>query len=159
MPLPKLGQLAPDFKLPDAEGKEHSLADYRGRWILLYFYPKDDTKGCTTEAQGLRDAYPEFLKLKIKILGVSVDSAESHKKFAAKYNLPFTLLSDSNKEVVKRYGIWGKKKFMGREYEGTSRVSFVIDPEGKVARVYEKVIPEIHAQEVLGFIKSKIGKV
>lgn len=143
------GQAAPEFTLPDQDGKEHSLAEYRGSWVLLYFYPKDDTPGCTKEACAIRDYFPNFGKLKAKVLGVSVDSVASHKKFAEKYSLPFTLLSDEGKQVVEQYGVWGKKQMMGREYMGTLRTSFLIDPEGKIAKIYEKVKPEVHAQEVL----------
>ena len=145
----KEGQLAPDFTLPDQDGKKHFLSDYGGRWVLVYFYPKDDTPGCTKEACAIRDDIPKFNKLKTKVLGISVDSVKSHKKFAEKYALPFTLLSDEKKEVVKKYGIWQKKKFMGREYMGTLRTSFLIDPKGKIAKIYEKVNPEVHAEKVL----------
>ena len=155
----KLKQKAPDFTLPDAEGNTHSLSDYSGQWVLLYFYPKDDTPGCTTEACTIRDNYASFKKMKMKVLGVSVDSMKSHEKFAQKYDLPFTLLSDEKKKVVKLYGVWGKKKFMGREYMGTNRVSFLIDPKGKIAKIYEAVKSEVHAEEVLrdaGSMKHKI---
>lgn len=145
----KAGDMAPEFTLPDQNGARHALADYRGQWVLLYFYPKDDTTGCTKEACMIRDGFPQFQDCKAVVLGVSVDSVASHKKFAEKYALPFTLLADENKEVVNRYGVWGLKKFMGREYEGTHRVSFLIDPKGKIARVYEKVVPSVHAEEVL----------
>ncbi len=145
----KIGQKAPDFTLPDGEGKEHSLSDYAGQWVLLYFYPKDDTPGCTIEACTIRDHYASFQKMKMKVLGVSVDGAKSHEKFAKKYDLPFTLLSDEKKEVVKLYGVWQKKKMMGKEYMGTVRTSFLIDPKGKIAKMYEAVKPELHAGEVL----------
>lgn len=145
----KVGQTAPDFALPDQEGREHRLSDYRGEWALLYFYPKDDTPGCTAEACAIRDQFPQFGKLKARVLGVSVDSVASHKKFANKYHLPFSLLSDDGKKVVKLYDVWGKKKFMGREYTGTKRTSFLIDPNGKIAKIYEAVKPALHAEEVL----------
>lgn len=151
--IPKLHSAAPLFILPDQDGKEHSLADYGGKWVLLYFYPKDDTPGCTKEACTIRDSFPDFKKLKINVLGVSVDSVASHKKFETKYELPFTLLSDDKKEVVKKYGVWGKKKFMGRVYEGTFRTSFLIDPKGKIAKIYEDVNPVVHAAEVLADLK------
>jgi peroxiredoxin Q/BCP len=150
----QVGQKAPDFALPDQDGRVHSLKDYAGSWVLLYFYPKDDTTGCTAEACSIRDDFPAFDKLKAKVLGVSIDSPASHKKFAAKYSLPFTLLSDEQKQVVNLYGVWGKKKFMGREYMGTLRTSFLIDPTGVVAKVYEKVKPLVHAQEVLEDLRS-----
>lgn len=151
----KVGQLAPDFKLLDQDGKIHKLSDYRGQRVLLYFYPKDNTTGCTKEACSIRDSFPAFNKLKAKVLGVSVDSIKSHKKFVEKYDLPFTLLADEKKEVVKKYDVWGKKKFMGKEYYGTFRTSFLIDPKGKIAKIYENVKPEIHAQEVLEDLKSE----
>jgi peroxiredoxin Q/BCP len=145
----KVGESAPEFSLPDQAGNMHSLTDYRGEWVLLYFYPKDDTTGCTREACALRDDFPDFVKLKARVLGVSVDSVASHKIFAEKYKLPFTILSDENKLVVEQYGVWGKKVFMGREYMGTFRTSFLIKPDGIIAKIYEKVKPEMHAQEVL----------
>ncbi|TSC90526.1 MAG: peroxiredoxin Q/BCP [Parcubacteria group bacterium Gr01-1014_2] len=147
-------QIAPDFKLPDQDGKIHKLSDYRGRWVVLYFYPKDNTPGCTKEACAIRDSFPAFEKLKAKVLGVSVDSVVSHKKFAEKFSLPFTLLADEKKEVVKKYGVWGKKRFMGKEYDGTYRTSFLIDPNGKIVKIYENVKPEIHAEEVLDYLKA-----
>ncbi|MFZ2764097.1 MAG: thioredoxin-dependent thiol peroxidase, partial [Minisyncoccia bacterium] len=141
---------APEFKLPDQDGKEHKLSNYKGEWVLLYFYPKDDTPGCTKEACAIRDSFPDFKKLKIKVLGVCINSVKSHKKFADKYKLPFTILADEEKVVVGKYGVWAKKKFMGREYMGTPRTSFFINPDGKIAKIYEKVKPELHAEEVLG---------
>jgi peroxiredoxin Q/BCP len=143
------GKKAPDFKLPDQNGKIHSLKDYKGDWLLLYFYPKDDTTGCTAEACAIRDNYATFGKMKTKILGVSKDSSKSHAKFATKYKLPFPLLADEDLKVMKAYGVWGKKKFMGREYMGTFRTSFLIDPKGSIAKIYEKVAPAEHAKEVL----------
>jgi peroxiredoxin Q/BCP len=143
------GRRALDFKLPDQNGETHKLSDYKGKWVLLYFYPKDDTPGCTKEACVIRDKFPDFKKLKIKVLGVSADSVKRHEKFADKYKLPFTLLSDESKSVIEKYGVWAKKKFMGREYMGILRTSFLINPNGKIAKIYENVKPEIHAQEVL----------
>ncbi|MGH7141349.1 MAG: thioredoxin-dependent thiol peroxidase [Minisyncoccia bacterium] len=148
------GDTAPEFTLPDQDAKPHSLHDYRGRWVLLYFYPKDDTPGCTKEACMLRDNFPDFGALQAAVLGVSVDSVASHKKFAEKYSLPFTLLADENKVAVSAYGVWGKKKFAGREYEGVLRTSFLIDPEGKIAKIYEDVDPAVHAGEVLADLKQ-----
>ena len=112
----KVGQKAPDFTLPDQTGKTHKLSTYKGKWVLLYFYPKDDTPGCTKEACGIRDEFPKFKKMDAVVFGVSADSVERHKKFADKYKLPFTLLSDEDKKVLKLYEVWAKKKFMGREY-------------------------------------------
>lgn len=145
----KEGAKAPEFTLPDQTGEIHSLKDYRGKWVLLYFYPKDDTPGCTAEACAIRDRYGDFKKSKTVVLGVSIDSVKSHGKFREKYDLPFPLLADEAKKTVNAYGVWGKKKFMGREYMGTHRVSFLIDPEGKIAKIYEQVKPKEHAGEVL----------
>ena len=129
--IPKLNSIAPDFTLPDQDGRQHTLSHHRGSWVLLYFYPKDDTPGCTKEACMIRDAFPDFGKLKVNVFGVSVDSVASHKKFAEKYQLPFTLLADEDKKVVQEYGVWGKKKFMGREYDGTMRYRFSSIPTGR----------------------------
>lgn len=142
------GTKAPAFSLPDQDGKIHSLSDYAGKKVLLYFYPKDDTPGCTTEACEFRDGYEEFQKMGLVVLGVSKDSIKSHKKFAEKFSLPFPLLSDESGEVIRAYGSWGKKKFMGREYEGIFRNSFLIDEKGTIAKVYESVKPKEHAEEV-----------
>jgi len=150
----KVGQMAPDFELPDQDGKTHKLSDARGSWTLIYFYPKDDTTGCTKQACGIRDTFPEFQKLHITVFGISVDSVKSHDKFRQKYDLPFTLLADEEKKVVNEYGVWGKKKFMGKEYDGTFRTSFLIDPEGKIAQIFENVNPETHASDVLGFLEA-----
>lgn len=149
MPLPKEGTNAPDFTLPDQDGKEHALSKYRGQWVLIYFYPKDDTPGCTAQACAIRDAEPDFKKLKAVVLGISADSVKSHKKFVEKYGLPFTILADEDKKVVNAYGVWGRKKFMGREYDGIFRTSFLVSPEGKIAKVYENVKPAEHADMVL----------
>ncbi len=149
MPLLAPQSKAPDFTLPDQDGVERRLSDYAGQWVLLYFYPKDDTPGCTKEACTIGSAFPDFAKLGVQVLGVSKDSVKSHKKFAEKYNLPFTLLSDADKKVVEAYGVWQEKKFMGRAYMGIARVSYLIDPTGKVARVYPTVVPQDHAAEVL----------
>lgn len=150
----KVKQKAPLFTLPDQDSHEHSLKDYLGQWVLLYFYPKDDTTGCTKEACMIQESLPNFKKLKITVLGVSIDPVKSHKKFADKYGLKFTLLSDEDKKIVNLYGVWAKKKFMGREYMGTLRQSFLIDPKGKIAKIYEKVTPETHAEEVLRDLKE-----
>ncbi len=151
-----VGQKAPAFTLPDQTGKEHSLKDYAGSWVLLYFYPKDDTPGCTKEACAFRDTFPKFRTVGVQVFGVSIDSAKKHTKFIEKYNLPFTLLADEDKKTVSDYGVWAKKKFMGREYMGTLRVSFLIDPQGKIAKIYEQVKPETHADEVLRDLKAYV---
>ncbi len=150
----KVTQKAPAFTLLDQDGAMHSLKDYAGQWVLIYFYPKDDTPGCTKEACALRDEFPTFGKLKAKIFGVSADTVASHKKFATKYKLPFTLLADPEKTMIESYGVWQKKKFMGREYMGIARSSFLINPEGKIEKIYEKVNPLSHADEVLADLKA-----
>lgn len=150
----KIGIKAPDFTLPDQNGTSHALSDYKGRWVLVYFYPKNDTPGCTKEACGIRDEFPKFKKMHIVVFGISADSVARHKKFAEKYKLPFTLLSDENKEVLQTYGVWGKKKFMGREYMGILRTSFLINPDGCITKIYENVKPDIHAEEVLSDLQA-----
>jgi peroxiredoxin Q/BCP len=152
--MPPSGSVAPDFTLPDQDGVPHTLSDGRGTWTLLYFYPKDDTPGCTKEACAIRDALPDFKAIDAEVLGISPDSVKSHKKFAEKYGLPFTLLADEGQAIADAYGVWGRKKFMGREYDGVFRTSFLIDPSGKVAKVYEGVKPEEHAAEVLADLKA-----
>lgn len=152
--LPIKGTKAKNFTLPDQGGKTHTLQDYAGKWVVLYFYPKDDTPGCTVEACQFRDNFPKFKRSKTVILGISVDAVKKHAKFVAKYELPFTLLSDEEKQVVALYGVWAKKKFMGREYMGILRTSFLISPDGKIAKVYEDVKPSEHALEVLCDIKD-----
>jgi thioredoxin-dependent peroxiredoxin len=149
-----VGQKAPAFTLQDQAGTEHSLKDYAGSWVLLYFYPKDDTPGCTKEACSFRDNLPKFKKVDAKVFGVSVDSVKSHAKFAEKFALLFTLLADTENTMVSDYGVWGKKKFMGREYMGTMRTSFLVDPKGNIAKIYKNVKPELHADEVLADLKE-----
>ncbi|MBI2029776.1 peroxiredoxin [Candidatus Gottesmanbacteria bacterium] len=131
---------APDFSLPDQNGKLHSLHDYKGKWVLVYFYPKDFTSGCTTEACSIRDNWEEFRNKGIVVLGISKDSVESHKKFASEHKLPFTLLSDVDKKVLKQYGAWQGK---------TLRISYLINPQGKIAKVYPKVDPKVHVKQIL----------
>lgn len=157
----KVGNKAPAFSLPDQTGKPHKLSDHIGKWVLLYFYPKDDTSGCTAEACAIRDNYPNFQKLKCAVLGISIDPVKSHVKFKEKYDLPFALLSDEGKKVVERYGVWQEKSMYGKKYMGTMRTSFLIDPLGKIAKIYEKVKAEIHAEEVLkdlSILKSEVKK-
>lgn len=140
---------AKDFELKDQNNVTRKLSDYRGKWILLYFYPKDDTPGCTIEACSLRDNFHLLEKLGVQVIGVSKDSVKSHKKFAEKYNLNFPILSDESLEVIKNYEAWGKKKFMGREFEGTLRKSYLIDDKGEIVKVYENVNPTKHSAEIL----------
>ena len=145
----KEGTTAPAFKTKDANGESISLKDLRGQKVVLYFYPKDDTPGCTKEACSFRDAFSKFKKQGIAVLGVSPDSEASHKKFTAKYKLPFTLLADTDRAIAEAYGLWGEKKFMGRTYMGVYRTTFLIDEKGKIKKVFDKVKPEDHAGEVL----------
>ncbi len=154
----EINKKAPDFALPGQDGIKHKLSDYQGQWVLLYFYPKDDTSGCTTEACTLRDNLPKFSKLKAKIFGISVDSVASHKKFATKYKLPFTLLADEDKKVVEKYGVWQEKSMYGRKYMGTVRNSYLINPQGVIVKIYEKVKPAEHAQQVLEDLKELANK-
>lgn len=149
MSLPSVHTQAPDFTLLDQDGVSHTLSNFKGKWVLIYFYPKDDTPGCTKQACLLRDGFPSFKNLNAVVLGISTDSVKSHKKFADKYELPFTMLADEEKKVVETYGVWGLKKFMGKEYMGTSRTSFLINPEGMIEKVYEGVKPDLHADMVL----------
>lgn len=150
----KHGDRAPEFTLFDQNGKRHKLSDFKGQWVLIYFYPRDSTPGCTKEACAFRDSFKEYEKIKAKVIGISIDSVESHEKFAKKYQLPFTLLADIDKKVVEQYGVWGMKKFMGKEHMGTIRMSFLVDPKGNIAKIYEKVKPADHAKEVLKDLKE-----
>lgn len=149
----KLNQQAPQFSLQDQDGVVHTLSQYKGKKVLLYFYPKDDTPGCTTEACNFRDNHEALVASGLVVLGVSKDKVASHKKFADKFNLPFPLLSDVDGVVCEAYGVWRKKKFMGREYMGIERMSFLIDEEGKLAKIYESVKPKEHTQEVANDIQ------
>jgi len=145
----KEGTKAPAFALPDQDGETHRLSSYRGRWVLVYFYPRDNTSGCTKEACAIRDRFPDFAKLGIQVFGVSKDSVASHARFAARHDLPFTLLSDESGAMIEKYGAWRKKKMAGRETMGIVRMSYLVDPEGRIAKVYPKVKPAEHAGEVL----------
>jgi peroxiredoxin Q/BCP len=148
------GTAAPDFELTSDSGETVKLSDLRGKQVVLYFYPKDDTPGCTTQACGIRDVYGEFEKAGAVVLGVSPDDERSHVKFKDKYDLPFTLLADTDHAVSEQYGVWGEKKYMGKTYLGVSRSTFVIGEDGNVKRVMEKVKPDSHADEVLEALKS-----
>ena len=148
------GKKAPAFKLKDQNGKTISLNDFNGQNVVLYFYPKDDTSGCTKEACNFRDDLPKFGKLDAVILGVSPDSVESHKKFASKYKLPFTLLSDEEKNVIKKYDVWKEKSMYGRKYMGVERSTFIIDKKGKIKKIFRKVKVDKHNDEVMNAIKE-----
>jgi len=150
------GMQAPDFSLPDEENTLHKLADFRGKPVVLYFYPKDDTPGCTTEACNFRDDYNAYEQAGVVILGISPDSVKSHAKFKNKYSLPFPLLADEGHRVCDQYGAWGMKKFMGREYEGVLRTTFLIDPNGRIAKVFENVRPAEHSEEVISALKQLV---
>ncbi len=140
---------APNFELLDQDGKSHSLADYRGKWVVVYFYPKDDTPGCTTEACSFRDEYGYIQENGAVVLGISKDSAASHKKFAAKYKLNFPLLSDESLDTIKAYGAWGERSLYGRKFTGIIRSTFLIDPKGQIAKEYPKVTPKDHAVQIV----------
>ena len=148
------GEPAPDFKLESDAGEEVSLSSLRGKPVVLYFYPKDDTPGCTAQACGIRDAYGEFEQAGAVVLGVSPDSVKKHVKFKDKYDLPFTLLADPEHELAEQYGVWGEKKYMGRSYMGVNRTTFVIDADGVVAKVFENVKPLTHADDVLAVLAA-----
>lgn len=145
---------ATNFELPDQDGKVHSLADYAGSWLVIYFYPKDDTPGCTQEACDFRDAYSVLLDKGVKILGISKDTVRSHKRFAEKFTLPFPILSDPEHSIIEAFGAWGEKKFMGRTFDGIHRKTFIIDPHGEIVKTYETVKPAEHVQEVLQDIQE-----
>jgi peroxiredoxin Q/BCP len=144
--------VAPDFAMLDETGVSRKLSDYRGKDVVLYFYPKDDTPGCTAEACAFRDDYSVYEKAGVVILGVSADSPKSHAKFKEKYGLPFTLLSDEDHKVCEQYGVWAKKKMMGREYMGILRTTYLISKEGVVKKVFENVKPAGHSQEILALV-------
>ena len=149
-----IGDKAPNFTLPDQEGQEQTLSAYKGSPVVLYFYPKDHTSGCTTEACGFRDDYSAYQEAGVTILGVSPDSPKTHTNFISKHDLPFTLLADTEREVLKLYGAWGLKKMYGREYEGVLRTTFLIGADGKIAKIYEKVKPAAHSAEILADLKE-----
>ncbi len=155
MNLLEVGAKAPPFETIDQDGNRVSLKDYRGKKVILYFYPKDDTPGCTREACAFRDDFAKFKKLKVEILGVSTDSEKSHKSFAQKYDLPFRLLVDTEKQIVQSYGVWGEKTLYGRKFMGTNRVTYLIDERGRIAAVFAKVKPDEHAEELLALLKQK----
>jgi peroxiredoxin Q/BCP len=148
------GEPAPDFTLTSDAGERVSLSDLRGKPVVLYFYPKDDTPGCTTQARGIRDAYGEFETAGAVVLGVSPDDEADHVKFKEKYGLPFTLLADPEHEVAERYGVWGEKRYGGRTYWGVNRTTFVVAPDGTVAKVMHRVKPDTHADDVLAALSS-----
>lgn len=146
----KIGDKAPDFSTQDHNGNSIKLTDFKGNKVVLYFYPKDNTPGCTAQACNLMDNYDSLLSNGYKVLGVSADSAKSHQKFAEKYSLPFPLLMDEEKTIIKDYGVWGEKKFMGKVYDGIHRMTFVIDENGNIEEIIEKVKTKDHTAQILG---------
>lgn len=145
----KVGDRAPDFTALASGGSKVSLSDFKGKHVVLYFYPKDSTPGCTKEACGFRDNFAVLRSRNVAVLGVSTDSVSSHDKFAARFQLPFTLLADEDKQIVQAYGVYGLKSFMGRKYQGTFRVTFLIGPDGRIKQIWPEVKAEKHALEVL----------
>jgi peroxiredoxin Q/BCP len=144
----KVGDRAPEFTAATNGGGRVSLSDFKGRNVILYFYPRDDTPGCTKEACAFRDGFAAFKRKGAVVLGVSTDSPKSHDKFIQKYKLPFTLLADEDKKIVEAYGVWGEKSFLGRKYQGTHRVTFLIGPDARIKKIWPAVKPAEHAQEV-----------
>ena len=155
--IPQVGQDAPDFSAPDQNGNTVTLSDYQNRWLVLYFYPKDNTPGCTTEAKDFTAYLQEFAELGADILGVSPDSAKLHCKFIDKHDLSIKLLSDPEHEVIEAYGAWRLKKFMGKEYMGVVRSTFLISPQGKIAQVWDKVRVKAHVEKVRDELKAQVA--
>ncbi len=155
---PKVGDVAPDFRLPSTRGKEMTLKEHKGKDVILYFYPKDDTPGCTAEACSFRDHEPDLSKAHAVVLGVSTDSLESHDKFRGKYELNFPLLSDSMGDIVKMYGVWKEKNMYGKRYWGVARTTFWIGPDGKIKKIWKKVDTKRHAEEVLAALDEAHAK-
>jgi len=155
-PYPPVGTKAPGFSALASDGRKLKLADFQGETVVLYFYPKDDTPGCTKEACGFRDSHDQFKRAGIVVLGVSPDSADSHRRFIEKFDLPFTLLIDEGHKICESYGVWQEKSNYGRKNMGVARTTFVIDPQGRIAHVFEKVRPEGHEAEVLAWINANL---
>ena len=149
-----VNDMAIDFTLTNHDGDDISLNDFSGKKVVLYFYPKDDTPGCTTEACGLRDAYDDILKLDAVVLGVSADDEEAHAKFRRKYHLPFHLLADTEKEVFNAYGAWSEKSMYGKKYMGIHRITYIIDENGIISHAWQKVTPKTHAEEILAALRE-----
>ena len=156
MALPKIGNVAPAFTLEDQQGNKRSLKDYKGKIVVLYFYPKAMTPGCTVQAHGIRDSKKELKKLGVEVLGVSIDSSKRLAKFEEKDELNFTLLADENHALADKYGVWGLKKFMGKEYMGIKRMTFIIGKDGKLIHIMEKVKTKSHHQDVISTIKDNL---
>ena len=150
----QIGDVAPSFTLNDAKGQTHYLSDYAGKYLVLYFYPEDDTPGCTKEACSFRDEFAQLKKRGAVVLGVSADEQKAHQKFTEKYSLPFTLLSDPTHEVIEKYGAWVEKSLYGRKYMGIARITYIIDEAGKIAHAFGKVKPDTHAQDVISALDA-----
>lgn len=150
----EIGKSIPQFSLPDQDRKIHNIKDYKGKWVIIYFYPKDLTPGCTTEACNFQEALPDFNSIDAVIFGISKDSVKQHKKFANKYNLQFSLLSDENSDVCEQFGVWQKKSMYGKEYMGIARSTFIVNPAGKIVKVYPKVNVKEHHSEILNDLKE-----
>jgi peroxiredoxin Q/BCP len=148
----KIGDQAPELAITDQNGKIHHIADYLGKKVILYFYPKDLTPGCTTQSCDLRDNYESLVQDGYEVIGVSADEESKHQKFITKHNLPFNLLADVDKEVLNRYGVWGEKKFMGKIYDGIHRTTFIINEEGKIQDIILKVKTKIHSQQIRSYL-------
>ena len=149
----KVGQKAPAFSLKNSDGKTVKLSDFKGQKVVLYFYPRDMTPGCTTEACNFRDDYSALQKKGVEVIGVSADDVASHKKFADKYSLPFTLVSDPEHAMIEKYGAWAEKSMYGKKYWGVARITYLIDEEGKIAHVFPKVKPDGHSREILELVE------
>ena len=150
----EIGKSIPQFSLPDQDRKIHNIKDYKGKWVIIYFYPKDLTPGCTTEACNFQEALPDFNSIDAVIFGISKDSVKQHKKFANKYNLQFSLLSDENSDVCEQFGVWQKKSMYGKEYMGIARSTFIVNPDGKIVKFYPKVNAKEHHSEILNDLKE-----
>jgi len=150
----EIGKKAPAFILTDSNGKKYSLSNFSGKKVILYFYPKDMTSGCTKEACDFRDAFSDFKKLKVEVIGISIDSVVSHKKFAEKYDLPFVLLSDEKKEVVEKYDVWKEKSMYGKKYMGIERTTFIIDEKGMIRNIFSKVKVAGHVEKIIEALKG-----
>jgi peroxiredoxin Q/BCP len=149
----KVGDKAPDFNITDQNGKVHNITDYKGKKVILYFYPKDLTPGCTVQSCDLKDNYETLKKDGFEVIGVSADDEKKHQRFIAKHKLPFNLLADTNREVLHKYGVWGEKKFMGRTYNGIHRTTFIIDENGIIVQIINKVKTKNHTQQILNELK------
>jgi peroxiredoxin Q/BCP len=150
----KEGDKAPDFGVKDQDGRLHQLSDYKGKKIALYFYPKDLTPGCTTQSCNLRDNYTELRKAGFEVIGVSADTEKKHVQFIDKHQLPFTLLADTDKKLINAYGVWGPKKFMGKLFDGINRTTFIIDEQGFIKKVIEKVETKNHAEQIINILNN-----